>query len=183
MAPWSNGYTPCFPSEPLIQTTTSFFCSLPLTNLSYCIWDKSIICFLSDKSSHPCNAILHLYCCSSVICILMYFCSQNIGYKPDILTANRPLTVTLFRPALEPGLLCVLAGFPSAFFVVSRNFWKRHRRSRSCTIMVRNWGCRRKSWHFTMLWPSRRTSRIFIGIMNWSTWPENLQRCGAKIGR
>ena len=38
----------------------------------------------------------------------MYFCSQNIGYKPDILTANRPLTVTLFRPALEPGLLCVL---------------------------------------------------------------------------
>ena len=46
----------------------------------------------------------------------MYFCSQNIGYKPDILTANRPLTVTLFRPALEPGLLCVLAGFPSAFF-------------------------------------------------------------------
>ena len=106
----------------LIQTTTSFFCSLPLTNLSYCIWDKSIICFLSDKSSHPCNAILHLYCCSSVICILMYFCSQNIGYKPDILTANRPLTVTLFRPALEPGLLCVLAGFPSAFFVVSRNF-------------------------------------------------------------
>ena len=45
----------------------------------------------------------------------MYFCSQNIGYKPDILTANRPLTVTLFRPALEPGLLCVLAGFPSAF--------------------------------------------------------------------
>ena len=64
----------------------------------------------------------YLYCCSSVICILMYFCSQNIGYKPDILTANRPLTVTLFRPALEPGLLCVLAGFPSAFFVVSRNF-------------------------------------------------------------
>ena len=90
--------------------------------LDFDVVDKSIICFLSDKSSHPCNAILHLYCCSSVICILMYFCSQNIGYKPDILTANRPLTVTLFRPALEPGLLCVLAGFPSAFFVVSRNF-------------------------------------------------------------
>ena len=34
------------------------------------------------------------------------------------MTAYRPLTVTLFRPALEPGLLCVLAGFPSAFLAV-----------------------------------------------------------------
>ena len=29
-----------------------------------------------------------------------------------------PLTVTLFRPALEPGLLCTLAGFSSAFLAV-----------------------------------------------------------------
>lgn len=43
---------------------------------------------------------------------------QNIGCKPDILTAYRPLTVTLFCPALEPGLLCTLAGFPSAFLAI-----------------------------------------------------------------
>ena len=49
---------------------------------------------------------------------VMYYCGQNIGCKPDILTAYRPLTVTLFRPALEPGLLCVLACFPSAFLAV-----------------------------------------------------------------
>ena len=45
-------------------------------------------------------------------------CGHNIGCKPDILTAYRPLTVTLFRPALEPGLLCALACFPPAFFAV-----------------------------------------------------------------
>lgn len=43
---------------------------------------------------------------------------QNIGCKPDILTAYRPLTVTLFCPALEPGLLCALACFPSAFLAI-----------------------------------------------------------------
>lgn len=48
------------------------------------------------------------------------FCGQNIGCKPDILTAYRPLTVTLFRPALEPGLLCALACFPPAFLAVRR---------------------------------------------------------------
>ena len=45
-------------------------------------------------------------------------CGQNIGCKPDILTAYRPLTVTLFRPAPEPGLLCALACFSSAFLAV-----------------------------------------------------------------
>ena len=34
------------------------------------------------------------------------------------MTAYRPLTVTLFCPALEPGSLCVLACFPSAFLAV-----------------------------------------------------------------
>ena len=43
---------------------------------------------------------------------------ENARCKPNILTAYRPLTVTLFRPALEPGLLCVLACFPSAFLAV-----------------------------------------------------------------
>ena len=47
-------------------------------------------------------------------------CGQNIKCRPDILTAYRPLTVTLFCPALEPGLLCVLACFPSAFLAVRR---------------------------------------------------------------
>lgn len=37
------------------------------------------------------------------------------------MTAYRPLTVTLFRPALEPGLLCALAGFPSAFLAIGRS--------------------------------------------------------------
>ena len=45
---------------------------------------------------------------------------QSIGCKPDILTAYCLLTVTLFCPALEPGLLCVLACFPSAFLAVRR---------------------------------------------------------------
>ncbi len=53
-----------------------------------------------------------------MIYTLLCSCSQNIGYKPDILTAYRPLTVTLFRPALKPGLLCTLAGFPSAFLAI-----------------------------------------------------------------
>jgi len=43
---------------------------------------------------------------------------QNIGCKPDILTAYRPLTVTLFHPALEPGLPCTLACFPSVFLAI-----------------------------------------------------------------
>ena len=45
---------------------------------------------------------------------------ENARCKPYILTAYRPRTVTLFRPALEPGLLCALACFPSAFFAVRR---------------------------------------------------------------
>ena len=52
------------------------------------------------------------------LCIPLCSCGQNIRCKPDILTAYRHLTVTLFRPALEPGLLCALAGFPSAFLAV-----------------------------------------------------------------
>ena len=43
---------------------------------------------------------------------------ENARCKPYILTAYRPLTVTVFRPALEPGLLCALARFPSAFLTV-----------------------------------------------------------------
>ena len=43
---------------------------------------------------------------------------QKIGCKPDILTAYCPLTVTLFRPALEPGLHCVLACYPSALLAI-----------------------------------------------------------------
>ena len=53
-----------------------------------------------------------------MIYTLLCNCGQNIGCKPDILTAYRPLTVTLFRSALEPGLLCALACFPSAFLAV-----------------------------------------------------------------
>ena len=53
-----------------------------------------------------------------MIYTLLCSCGQNIGCKPDILTAYRPLTVTLFRSALEPGLLCALACFPSAFLAV-----------------------------------------------------------------
>ena len=39
-----------------------------------------------------------------MLCIPLCNCGQNIGCKPDILTAYRPLTVTFFRPALEPGV-------------------------------------------------------------------------------
>ena len=53
-----------------------------------------------------------------MIYTLLCNCGQNIGCKPDILTAYRPLTVPLFRPALKPGLLCTLAGFPSAFLAI-----------------------------------------------------------------
>lgn len=62
--------------------------------------------------------IKHAFLLLKVLFALIYNCGQNIGCKPDILTAYRPLTVTLFRPALEPGLLCALAGFPSAFLAV-----------------------------------------------------------------
>lgn len=53
-----------------------------------------------------------------MIYTLLCNCGQNIGCKPDILTAYRPLTVPLFRPALKPGLLCTLAGFSSAFLAI-----------------------------------------------------------------
>ena len=53
-----------------------------------------------------------------MIYTLLCNCGQNIGCKSDILTAYRPPTVTLFRPAFEPSLLCILACFPSAFLAV-----------------------------------------------------------------
>ena len=53
-----------------------------------------------------------------ILCIPVCNCGQNIGCKPDILTAYRPLTVTLFRPAFEPCLPCALACFPSAFLAI-----------------------------------------------------------------
>ena len=62
--------------------------------------------------------IKHAFLLLKVLFALIYNCGQNIGCKPDILTAYRPLTVTLFCPALEPGLLCVFACFPSAFLAV-----------------------------------------------------------------
>lgn len=62
--------------------------------------------------------IKHAFLLLKVLFSLIYNCCQNIGCKPDILTAYRPLTVTLFRPALKPGLLCTLAGFPSAFLAI-----------------------------------------------------------------
>ena len=43
---------------------------------------------------------------------------SNHRMQAQHLTAYRPLTVTLFRSALEPGLLCALAGFSSAFLAV-----------------------------------------------------------------
>ena len=55
-----------------------------------------------------------------MIYTLLCNCGQNIGCKSDILTAYRPPTVTLFRPAFEPSLLCILACFPSAFLAVRR---------------------------------------------------------------
>lgn len=62
--------------------------------------------------------IKHAFLLLKVLFALIYNCGQNIGCKPDILAAYRPLTVTLFCPALEPGSLCVLACFPSAFLAV-----------------------------------------------------------------
>ena len=64
-----------------------------------------------------------------------------------------------------------------------KNFWKRQKRLQIAIRMVRNWGFHKNNLHFMMLLQNQSISRIFIRVMNWFLWQENLQKCFVRIAR